>query len=172
MAERSRALVAGTALGALVTAFVFSPRTRDALALRRRRKRVFCSGCFDLLHSGHVAFFREAAQLGDVYVSVGNDANVTALKKKPMFPEDERVYMVQAIRWVHTAFVAQGMGHDQEPDLEFVQPDIFFVNEDGDKDIKREQCAKLGIQYVVASRTPDAGLQERSSTSIKASLNK
>ena len=28
------------------------------------RKRVFVSGCFDLLHSGHVAFFKEASELG------------------------------------------------------------------------------------------------------------
>ena len=54
-----------------------------AMARRtRRRKRVFVSGCYDLLHSGHVAFFKEAAALGEVHVSVGNDANVTA----PMSP--------------------------------------------------------------------------------------
>ena len=140
------------------------------LMSRRRRKRVFVSGCFDLLHSGHVAFFKEAAQMGDLYVSVGNDANVTQLKKKPMFPENERVYMVGAIRRVHTAFVAQGMGHDQAPDLDRVQPDIYFVNEDGDKQIKRQQCAERGIEYIVAARIPDAGLDERSSTSIKSAL--
>ena len=131
---------------------------------------MFVSGCFDLLHSGHVAFFRAASQLGDVYVSVGNDANVTALKKAPMFPEQERVYMVGAIRWVHHAFVAKGMGHDQSLDLDDVKPDIFFVNEDGDKESKRAQCAERGIEYVVARRTPDGGLSVRSSTSIKAAL--
>ena len=31
---------------------------------------------------------------GDLYVSVGSDANIEQLKKKTMFPEDERVYMV------------------------------------------------------------------------------
>ena len=113
-----------------------------------------------------MAFFKEAAQLGDLYVSVGNDANVTALKKRPMFAEAERVYMVQAIRWVHLAFVAQGMGHDQGPDLDAVRPDVFFVNQDGDQEIKRQQCAERGIEYRVASRMPDAGLPERSSTSI------
>ena len=25
-------------------------------------KRVFVSGCYDMLHSGHVAFFKEASQ--------------------------------------------------------------------------------------------------------------
>ena len=108
--------------------------------------------------------------MGDLYVSVGNDANVTALKKRPMFPEDERVYMVQAIRWVHTAFVAKGMGHDQGPDLDFVKPEVFFVNEDGDKALKRQLCAERGIEYVVAERQPDKGLEARSSTSIKAGL--
>ena len=109
--------------------------------------------------------------LGDLYVSVGNDANVTSLKNPAMFPEDERVYMVNAIRWVHRAFVAKGMGHDQGPDLDAVRPDIFFVNEDGDREVKRQQCAERGIRYVVAARTPDAGLEVRSSTSIKATLN-
>ena len=161
--------LAGATAGAILTASL--PSVLSWLR-RRRRKRIFVSGCFDLLHSGHVAFFREAAQLGDLYVSVGNDANVTALKKRPMFPEDERVYMVQAIRWVHKAFVAKGMGHDQGPDLAEVQPDIFFVNEDGDQPIKRQQCAERGIEYVVATRLPDGNLAVRSSTSIKAELGK
>lgn len=38
------------------------------------------SGCFDLLHSGHVEFFRQAAQHGDLYVRLGTDANIKALK--------------------------------------------------------------------------------------------
>jgi cytidyltransferase-like protein len=158
-------LALGVAIGAGVSAALVAlwPRLR-------RRKRVFVSGCFDLLHSGHVAFFREAARLGELYVSVGNDANVTQLKAAPMFPEGERVYMVSSIRWVTHAFVAKGMGHDQAPDLDFVQPDIYFVNEDGDKQIKRQQCAERGIEYVVAERVPDSGLTERSSTSIKAAL--
>lgn len=33
-------------------------------------KKVFVSGCYDLLHSGHVEFFRQAAQYGDLYVGI------------------------------------------------------------------------------------------------------
>ena len=135
------------------------------------RKRVFVSGCYDLLHSGHVAFFKEASQHGDLYVSVGNDANIMKLKNHlPMFPEKERAYMVQAIRYVKEAFVAEGMGHDQSKDLAYAKADIFFVNEDGDKPEKKEICEKLGIQYMVAERVPDGDLPVRSSTSIKAAL--
>ena len=80
--------------------------------------------------------------------------------------------MCAAISHVHCAFVARGMGHDQGPDLDFVQPDIFFVNEDGDQPIKRQQCAERGIKYVVAARVPDEGLEARSSTDIKATLQR
>ena len=37
-------------------------------------KKVFVSGCYDMLHSGHVAFFKEASQYGDLYVGLGSDA--------------------------------------------------------------------------------------------------
>ena len=39
-------------------------------------KKVFVSGCYDLLHSGHVEFFRQAAQYGDLYVGIGSDATI------------------------------------------------------------------------------------------------
>ena len=39
-------------------------------------KKVFVSGCFDMLHSGHIAFFREAASYGDLYVALGSDRTV------------------------------------------------------------------------------------------------
>lgn len=34
-------------------------------------KKVFVSGCYDLLHSGHVEFFQQASQYGDLYVGIG-----------------------------------------------------------------------------------------------------
>ncbi len=39
-------------------------------------RKVFVSGCFDMLHSGHVAFFRDAARYGDVYVALGSDQTI------------------------------------------------------------------------------------------------
>ena len=53
------------------------------------KKKVFVSGCFDLLHSGHIAFLETAAQFGDVYVCIGSDNTVKDLKggmikRKPM----------------------------------------------------------------------------------------
>ena len=41
-------------------------------------KKVFVSGCYDLLHSGHVEFFRQAAAYGDLYVGIGSDDTLFA----------------------------------------------------------------------------------------------
>ena len=38
--------------------------------------KVFVSGCYDMLHSGHVAFFEEAASHGDLYVGLGSDETI------------------------------------------------------------------------------------------------
>jgi cytidyltransferase-like protein len=54
-----------------------------------KSKKVLVSGCFDLLHGGHIAFFKTASSYGKVYVSVGRDNNLLLLKgKKPYFSED------------------------------------------------------------------------------------
>ena len=45
-------------------------------------KKVFVSGCYDMLHSGHVAFFNEAASYGDLYVGIGSDNTINELKAR------------------------------------------------------------------------------------------
>ena len=56
------------------------------------KKKVFVSGCFDMLHSGHAAFFEEAAQLGDLYVGIGSDRTIFSLKgRKSINTEQERL---------------------------------------------------------------------------------
>ena len=44
------------------------------------RKKVIVTGCYDWFHSGHVRFFEEASEHGELYVVVGHDANVRLLK--------------------------------------------------------------------------------------------
>ena len=64
-----------------------------------KEKKVLVSGCYDLIHGGHVAFFKTAAQFGKLYVAVGADSNLLLLKGKvPYFSHEERLYMVKAIR--------------------------------------------------------------------------
>jgi cytidyltransferase-like protein len=133
-------------------------------------KRVIVSGCFDWLHSGHIRFFEQAATYGDLYVSVGNNANIRGLKGEghPLLPQDERAYMVGSVRFVWQAFIAAGSGWlDVETSIERVQPDIYLVNEDGDRPEKRALCARYGLQYLVLKRIPRDGLPGRQSTQLR-----
>lgn len=136
-------------------------------------KKVFVSGCYDLLHSGHVEFFRQASQYGDLYVGIGSDATILEYKHhKPMFPEDERLFMVKAVRYVKDAVINQGSGViDFLPSLDLIKPDRFVVNADGGSPLKAEICRERGIEYIELQRTPHEGLEARSSTSIKSALN-
>jgi cytidyltransferase-like protein len=134
------------------------------------RKRVIVTGCYDWLHSGHVRFFEEVSGYGDLYVVVGHDANVRLLKGEPhpMHSQAERCYCAGSIRFVTQALVSTGHGWlDAEPEMDRLRPDIYAVNEDGDKGGKREFCEKRGIEYLVLKRTPAAGLPRRSSTDLR-----
>ena len=135
-----------------------------------QRPKVIVTGCYDWLHSGHVRFFEEVSQLGDLYVAVGNDANVRLLKGAghPLFPQPERCYMVQAIRYVYQALTTSGTGWmDAEPEIAWLKPEMYAVNEDGDKPGKRAFCAEHGLQYVVLKRAPKEGLPRRESTKLR-----
>lgn len=134
-------------------------------------KKVFVSGCYDLLHSGHVEFFRQASQYGDLYVGIGSDKTILGYKNhKTVYSEQERLFMVKSIRYVKDAFINSGDGvMDFVPTLDVVKPDIFVVNSDGGSDDKRRLCEERGIEYVVLERDPHEGLAPRSSTSLKKS---
>ena len=134
-----------------------------------KTKRVFVTGCFDLLHSGHVAFFQEAALYGDVYVGLGSDDTVSQLKGRyPVNNQDERKYMIEALAGVKKCFINSGSGiMDFLKEIESVKPDLFIVNEDGNTPAKEELCRKLGIQYFVLKRIPHGTLPIRSTTSLK-----
>jgi cytidyltransferase-like protein len=134
------------------------------------RKKVVATGSYDWFHSGHVRFFEEVSAFGDLYVVVGHDANIRLLKGDghPLLPQGERRYVVASIKYVRQALISSGDGWlDADPEIQLLKPDIYAVNEDGDKGGKREYCKKHGIQYLVLKRTPAPGLPQRSSTDLR-----
>lgn len=132
-------------------------------------KKVFVSGCFDMLHSGHVEFFREAARYGDVYVALGSDKTIFDLKGRTTFnSEHERLFMVKSVSFVKGAFISCGSGIlDFEDELREMMPDYFVVNADGHIPEKRDLCQQLGIQYIILERKPHFGLEARSTTELR-----
>lgn len=132
-------------------------------------KKIFVSGCFDLLHSGHIAFFREAASYGDLYVALGSDRTVFELKgRTPVNNESERLFMVKSSKYVKDAFVSQGSGMlDFIGEFNAVKPDLFIVNEEGNTPEKEQLCQEHGVAYTVLQRQPHAGLTPRSTTDLR-----
>lgn len=134
------------------------------------RNKVVATGCYDWVHSGHVRFTEEASTYGDLYVCLGSDANVRLLKGEghPLLCQEERRYVVGSIKFVKQALITSGTGWlDADPEIRRLKPDIYVVNEDGDKGGKREYCQKMGIQYLVLKRTPAPGLPCRTSTDLR-----
>jgi len=119
-------------------------------------KKVFVSGFFDMLHSGHIEFLRQAAQFGDLTVAIGSDKTIFELKgHPPVNTEAERLFMVRSVSYVKDAFISSGVGIvDFASELRQVKPDLFIVNEDGNVPEKRELCASLGIEYKILQREP------------------
>jgi cytidyltransferase-like protein len=132
-------------------------------------KKVFVTGCFDLLHSGHIAFLQEAATFGDLYVSIGADENVRHLKGRyPVNTQFERKYIIDALACVKKCMINSGWGYiDFQHELREVMPDVFVVNEEGHTPAKQALCADMGIEYHVLKRVPHAGLPVRSTTTLR-----
>ena len=133
------------------------------------KRKVFVSGCFDMLHSGHIAFFEESALYGDLYVGIGSDKTIYELKgRKPVYPEEERLYMVKALRCVKDAWINSGVGLlDFAKEVKILKPDVFYVNSDGASLLKEQFCKENGIEYIVSQRIPYVGMLARSTTKLR-----
>ena len=141
--------------------------------MKTRKKTVLVTGCFDLLHSGHIAFLEEASIHGELIVGIGSDETVKSLKGRyPVYTEQERKYLLEALRCVKRCSINTGGGIlDFVDDLESIRPDVLFVNEDGNSPEKEELCRQRGIEYVVSRRIPHASLPVRSTTSLRSECN-
>src|SRR4030043_2272295 len=121
-----------------------------------KKKKVFVSGCFDMLHSGHIAFLQEAAGYGDLYIGLGSDKTLKELKgREPINSEDERAYMLSALACVRKVIINKGSGLlDFLGTIKDVKPDILIVNEDGHTPEKRGLCRARGTENKVLKRIP------------------
>lgn len=133
-------------------------------------KKVFVSGIFDLVHSGHIEFFKQAASYGDLYVAVGSDKTAFELKGQvPTNTEDERLFMIQSIACIKYAAISRGSGMMDFLDvLMDVKPDIFIVNEDGNIPVKKDLCSRLEIEYIVLKRGAHSGLPTRTASGLRS----
>jgi len=122
-------------------------------------KKVFVSGCYDILHAGHLQFFEEARALGDYLIVSFASAEVLwhHKRRKPSIPDDHKRALLQGLRMIDEVIVTQGHmeGLDFEEDFLRIRPDFLIVTDD-DKygAVKRELCERVGAQYTVLPKTP------------------
>jgi len=121
--------------------------------------KVFVSGCYDILHAGHVQFFREARARGDHLTVSFASAEVLWLHKqrRSSIPDDHKRALIAAMRVVDDVVIGRGTeeGIDFREDFLRIRPQVLAVTED-DKyaPLKRALCAEVGAQYVVLPKTP------------------
>lgn len=137
-------------------------------------KKVLVTGFFDLLNSGQVQFLKEAAQFGDLYVGVGSDRTFEVLKgRKPVCSEQERLYMVKAVRHVKDAFINTGSGIlDFLDELDSLKPDVLVVNSYGGNEEKRRLCKDRGIEFVCIETQGNGGAEDAEGTYCEADTAK
>jgi D-glycero-beta-D-manno-heptose 1-phosphate adenylyltransferase len=83
------------------------------------------NGCFDLLHVGHVRYFRAAKELGGkVIVAVNSDSSVRTLKGvgRPCIPEQERAEILAAFEDVDAVTIFDAP--DVRDLIRLIRPDV------------------------------------------------
>lgn len=119
---------------------------------------VLVSGCYDVLHVGHIEFFIQARALGDrLVVCVAGDDVIRQHKgREPAMPAGHRAGVVAHCRHVDEVRVtALGeLGLDFEPVFQEIRPDILAVTEDDQYEPqKRQLCARTGTRYVILPKS-------------------
>jgi cytidyltransferase-like protein len=122
-------------------------------------KKVFVSGCYDILHAGHLQFFEEARALGDYLIVSFASAEVLwhHKRRKPSIPDEHKQALLQGLRMIDEVIITHGHkeGLDFEDEFLRIRPDFLIVTED-DKygDVKRGLCAQAGARYTILPKTP------------------
>ncbi len=122
-------------------------------------KKVFVSGCYDILHAGHLQFFEEARALGDYLIVSFASADVLwhHKRRKPSIPDDHKRVLLQGLRMIDEVIVTTGHkpGLDFEEEFLRARPDFLIVTEDDQYgEVKRDLCERTGAQYTVLPKTP------------------
>ena len=122
--------------------------------------KVFVSGCFDILHGGHVEFFTQARALGDhLTVCLPSDEVLWSYKnRKPSIPLEHKVSILRALSVVDDVVVGDlvdEQGLNFKKTILEVKPDILASNDEDDKfaEYKRDFCNKNNIEFKQLEKT-------------------
>lgn len=134
--------------------------------------RAYCGGTFDLLHPGHVRFFRWTKEnFDEVIVALNRDEFVTRYKVPPAQCYDERREMVMACRYVDDVIANIG-DEDSKPSILYAKATHVVNGSDWSRDrlllqmdLTEEWLTSNGLTVVLC---PDARVF--STTALKARI--
>ncbi len=140
------------------------PGVLEKLALERAagRRIVFTNGCFDLIHLGHVTYFRFARAQGDLLVvGVNTDQSIQRLKgeKRPIIPLEDRLGVLEELESIDYLVT-----FDEDTPLELIKaisPDVLVKG----ADYQKEQVVGWDIVEAAGGCVALAPLVEGRSTS-------
>ena len=122
-------------------------------------RHVFVSGCYDIIHAGHVQFFREAKALGDFLTVSFASSEVlwTHKQRSSSLPDEHKKGILEALEMIDQVVIGKGTEHglDFKEDFLRLRPDILAVTEDDQYGgLKRALCSEIGAEYIVLPKTP------------------
>jgi cytidyltransferase-like protein len=142
------------------------------------KKIAFCTGCFDIVHSGHPVFFQQCREHADLLiVGVGDDDTVRKLKgeSRPVNPAANRLYLIAAFEAVDYVLLNGEVGEDTvdfREALEALRPDLLVVDdEDTAIAAKAALCDPLGVELVTVPRDLPPELIPTSTSQIIETVN-
>jgi D-beta-D-heptose 7-phosphate kinase/D-beta-D-heptose 1-phosphate adenosyltransferase len=123
-----------------------------------KEKAIIVSGYFNPLHKGHLDLFKKAKSLGDkLWVIVNSDFQRVLKGSKPFMDENERLIIIQSIKYVDYALISNDRDKtqcytlQQFHDMFSDKYDLAFANggdQNNDTISEREVCEKLGIELL------------------------
>ena len=98
---------------------------------RLGKKIVLTSGCFDIIHMGHILYLEEAKSLGDILiVAINSDISVKCLKgeQRPILDEKQRLRIIAELKSVDYSYLFDGANIAN--DILQISPDVFVIGEE------------------------------------------
>lgn len=122
-------------------------------------KRIFVSGCYDIIHAGHLQFFEEARALGDhLTVCFASEEVLWHHKqRRSSIPDAHKKALLEGLRMVDEVIASTDydMGLDFKTYFLEAKPDVLVVTEDDQfSDLKKALCKETGAEYRILPKTP------------------
>ena len=139
--------------------------------------KIFVSGTYDILHAGHIQFFKESKSLGDyLVVSFCSTKNLELYKgRKSSIPDDNKKILLESIRYIDKVVIGNDDGGvwDFVPAFILEKPDILVVTDD-DKyaDEKRKFCEEHKTKFIILPKTPPMATPVSTSSILNKILGK